>query len=263
MIQEKSLLKARRIWQLRQIRLLDCLTDEEIEELSEIIPEHRFKKGEYIYGSGEKIKHLFLLKEGKVKLSAITEAGKERIINIFQPGDIFGELFLVEVEKESYHNTEAVALTDALICKLDRATFLQMLRTKPELSLSFIRVICQRLYEAQSELEELSYQDTRHRLAHVLLKLGNRHGVPLDLSRGAIRFDIEITHETLAGMLGKNRSYISSIMSEFKEKGMISYRGRQIALHPSKLKAFLKGQQGWDIPVELKNDSELSVKFCS
>ncbi len=238
MIEEKFMLKARRIWQLRQIRLLDCLTDEEIEELSITIPEQRLRKGEYIYRPGQKTNCLFLLKEGNVQLSAITEAGKERIINIFQPGDIFGELFLVE--KESYHNTEAVALTDALICKLDRATFLQMLRTKPELSLSFIRVICQRLYEAQSELEELSYQDTRHRLAHVLLKLSNRYGVPLDLSREAVRFDIEITHETLAGMLGKNRSYISSIMSEFKEKGMISYRGHQIILYPQKLEEFLR-----------------------
>lgn len=214
-------------------KIFENLPAKDVEEILAFCKDFYFTKNQFIYMMGEPASGIFLLKKGRVKISVLNEEGKEKIIDILHPGDSFGEF--VTKGRHNYE-TEAMTLEDVIVCKFDLNIFIEILKQKPQFSLNFINMLNQRLLQAQMEIEELSYETARKRLARILLRLSQKYG---KANGDYTRFIIKISHEQLAEMAGANRPYISSLMSTFKKDGVISYKGRYLVIHTNRLKTYL------------------------
>lgn len=97
------------IWNLRNVRLFENVTPQELRELSVLLEDRQYRRGEFLFHMGEMADRLFFLQKGSVKVSILSPAGEERILDIFRPGDTFGEMFFGE---DNRRIGTAVALTD-------------------------------------------------------------------------------------------------------------------------------------------------------
>ncbi|RMD66404.1 Crp/Fnr family transcriptional regulator [Candidatus Parcubacteria bacterium] len=218
---------------LPRFKLFQDMPEKDVQEIIEFCRDVTFAKNQFIYLMGAQANAIFLLKIGRVKISMLNEGGKEKIIDIMHPGDSFGEF---SVEHGHCHVTEAIALDNVIVCKLDRNVVINLLRQKPQFALNFIKHLNERLIEALSEIEELCYESASKRLARILLKLAQKYGKP---NGEHIKFIVKISHEQLAEMAGANRPYISSLISEFKKDGVISYDARHLIINRTRLQDYL------------------------
>jgi CRP/FNR family transcriptional regulator len=192
----------------------------------------RFARGERVFSAGDRPEFIYLLEAGHVKLVSVDEKGWERILNIFRPGDVFGEI-LFSVERRPF---DAVAMDAARVAILPRATFLAFLQSSNQWGLNFIRMVSDRLFVAERDLAALSRTWTRPRLTHLLLKLADNLGEPQgdgDLIR------VLVTHETLASMIGASRVRVTSTLNQLQREGLLSRRGRFMVVHTEALKRAL------------------------
>lgn len=233
--------EAEKVEHLRRIKLMAGLVPDELKMIARIVPDETYGAGQVIFRMGDPADHLFLLKKGRVKIIKYTADGKEKILDIVEPGNIFGEHLVTEGD----YQEEAVALEDVLICKMVRSRFLQLLQEKPQLALNFIHLVCQRVTALQSEIEEMSFSTTRRRLAKTLLNLADRHGSRLGrwLDADRVKLTVALSHEDLAHLLGSNRPHVSEIMSEFHKTGLIGYEKRYLVVHRKKLESYLESPE--------------------
>jgi CRP/FNR family transcriptional regulator len=197
----------------------------------------RFARGERVFSAGDRPQFLYLLEAGHVKLAAIDEMGSERILNIFRPGDIFGEI-LFSVERRPF---DAVAMDETRVAIMPRATFLEFLQGSNQWGLNFIRMVSDRLFVAERDLAALSRTWTRPRLVHLLLKLADNLGEP---SADGTVIRVPVTHETLASMIGASRVRVTSTLNQMRREGLLSKRGRLMVVRIDALKRSLAEGRG-------------------
>ncbi|MFQ5708162.1 MAG: Crp/Fnr family transcriptional regulator [bacterium] len=214
-------------------KLFEDLPKVDVQEIISYSRDLAFSKNQFIYLMGTRANAIFLLKKGRVKISVLNNDGKEKIIDIFHPGESFGEF---SVHGGHRYETEAMALENVRVYKLDHRIFIDLLRQKPQFALNCINLLNDRLIEARTEIEELSYKSAHKRLTRILLKLAQKYGKS---DGDHIQRILKISHEHLAEMTGSNRSYISSFMSEFKKNGIISYNARYLVIHTNLLETYL------------------------
>src|SRR5207244_11627851 len=143
---------------------------------------------------GQRQELVYLIKEGRVKLSRYSSDGREQILTLLEPGDVFGEFALVE-KAEPVH---VEAIEDTLICALNRGDFLTLVRRQPEVMLAVVKVLAERLRVAEEETADLAFQDVPGRLAALLLRLGEAYG---GRDRGELRLKLRLPHPDLAGLV--------------------------------------------------------------
>jgi len=213
-----------KIWYLQKINLFKEMNAEEMGRLDRMTRMESVKKKTPIFFPGDPSQQVYLLKEGRVKISRISEEGREVTIAMLEPGEIFGEL---EVLGDSPRDTLAEALDDSQICVVSKDLFLDMVRSKPEFSFRLTKMIGARMQKIESRVEDLVFKDVPARLAHLLLELAKNHG--RETSQG-IFIQIKITHQEIANLIGSIRETVSAILGEFKREGWISFEGRQMTL---------------------------------
>ncbi|WP_447973829.1 Crp/Fnr family transcriptional regulator [Nitrospira sp. Kam-Ns4a] len=213
-----------KLWYLKHIRLFDGLSQTEMQEMERITRMQAVKKRQPLYLPGEPSSNVYLLKQGRVKIASTAPSGKEVTFEIIEPGEIFGEL---EVLEETPRETVAEALDDTLICVIRREDFDRYLRTHPDLSVKLTKLIGLRLRKIQSRVEDLVFRDVPARLAHLLLELGKTDGVPEGAS---IRLRVKLTHQEMANLIGCSRETVSTTVGQFREQGLIRIEGRSITI---------------------------------
>ncbi|MFQ5597467.1 MAG: Crp/Fnr family transcriptional regulator [Nitrospiria bacterium] len=218
-MEEKS-----KIWYLQKINLFKEMTSEEIGELDRATRMESVRKKTPIFFPGDPSQQVYLLKEGRVKISRISEEGREVTIALLEPGQIFGEL---EVLGDSPRDTLAEALDDSKICVVSKDIFLSMIRRKPAISFRLTKLIGFRMQKIESRVEDLVFRDVPARLAHLLLDLARDYG--RDTTHG-VCLQIKITHQEIANLIGSIRETVSAVLGDFKRDGWISFEGRQMTL---------------------------------
>lgn len=222
------------LWNMRGINLFNGLTGAEIEEVLRLAPPKSYRKGEYIFYAGDTADALFLLQLGTVKVSYITLNGDEKILNIFRPGDIFGELFL---GKYRHRVGEAQALDDVIVCKLCEETFLSLIQRFPQIALNFIRHLVDSQRETLARSHALMRADAKYRLLGILLSLARRY-----CCTDGDWFDLpaSLTQEDIANMAGLNRSTVSSLINDLRRDGVLGGTGRALRANRSAIEAILE-----------------------
>jgi CRP-like cAMP-binding protein len=213
-----------KLWFLKHIRLFDGISPSEMQEMEKITRMEEVKKRQPLYLTGDPSRNVYLLKRGRVKIANTAPSGKEVTFDILEPGEVFGEL---DVMEDAPRSTSAEALDDALICVIPRKDFDQYLAMHPTVSVKLIKLIGLRLKKIQSRVEDLVFRDVPARLAHLLSELGRTEGVA---DKQGIRLKIKLTHQEMANLIGCSRETVSTTMGQFRDDGLIQMDGRTITI---------------------------------
>ncbi|TAK21307.1 MAG: Crp/Fnr family transcriptional regulator [Chloroflexota bacterium] len=212
---------------LRTIEIFRDLTPADMADLDAATRMTTVSKGRTIYRQEDTAEGLFLLKNGRVRLSRITSGGKKLDLAILEPGTFFGEMPLLG---EQMRNASAEAVEDCTLCVMSQTDIERLISKKPQVALRMLEIVGRRLAAAEARLEDLAYRGVRARLASVLLRLGKaREGV------------IEgVTHQELGDMIGAYRETVTKVLDELQDAGAVELARKRIhVLSRDKLAALL------------------------
>ena len=196
-----------------------------------------FEKKGSIFTQGDPTDGLFFIQKGKVRLSVVSEGGKEATLGILDEGDFFGEGGLAG---QPLRMSSAVAMTDSVLLHIDRKAMMRAMSLQPKLSAVFLKYLLQRNIRYQDDLVDQLFNSSEKRLARVLLLMAHfgKEGV----SEMAVP---RLSQETLAEMVGTTRSRVSFFMNRFRKLGFINYDfGNILHVHSSLLNIVLQDDNG-------------------
>jgi CRP/FNR family transcriptional regulator, cyclic AMP receptor protein len=176
-----------------------------------------FEKGAPVYSQGEKAKTIMYLQEGGVKLSVLSEAGKEAVVAVLGPGDFFGEGCLAG---QSVRMGTASAITSSTVLVIEKKEMVQVLHDRQELSDRFIAFMLTRNIRIEEDLIDHLFNSSEKRLARTLLLLASYGKEDV-----AHRVLPKLSQETLAEMVGTTRPRVNFFMNKFRKLGFIKYNG--------------------------------------
>jgi CRP-like cAMP-binding protein len=189
-----------------------------------------YKKNQNIYCQGEVAEAVFFIQKGRVKLTVLSEQGKEAVVGILEAGQFFGEGCL---DGHPLRLATTTALEDSTITAITKAAMMATLHDEPAFSQMFITYLLTRNSRIEEDLIDQLFNSSEKRLARLLLILAHfgKEGRPQPIA-------VELSQETLAEMIGTTRSRVSFFMNKFRKLGFISYNGK-IEVHNSLLNAVL------------------------
>ncbi len=176
-----------------------------------------YKAKQSVFSQGDPSTAIFYIREGKIKLTVVSDQGRQAIIGLLGVGDFLGEQCLAD---EMFRAVAATAIEDSLLIRITRMRMLQILHEDPESSLIFITSMLSRNVRLQGDLVDHFLNRSEKRLARLLLSLAH-YGK--ESKTGVI--SAKINQETLAEMVGTTRSRVSYFMNKFRAKGFIDYEG--------------------------------------
>jgi CRP-like cAMP-binding protein len=222
----------RALWYLKKIPLLADLNPETVARLAETVQLLEVRRRQVVYLPGDPGQTLYFVNGGRVKISKVTRDGKELTLAYRGPGEIFGELALVD---GGPREEMAEAVENALITEIERGEFERLLQKEGMVGYRLTKIFAQRRREIENKIENLVFKDVNAKLAQLLLRLGSEYGV--DDARGTL-VALKITHQEMANLIGSTRETVSLTLSQFKRKGLIHTDGRKVILtDPEGLKA--------------------------
>jgi CRP/FNR family transcriptional regulator, cyclic AMP receptor protein len=194
-----------------------------------------YRKNRKIFAQGDVADSVLYVQEGQVKLSIISERGKEAVVALHTKGDFFGEGCL---SGQLLRLATATAITDCVITRLDKGTVVRVLHDEPKFSEMFLTYILARNARVEEDLVDQLFNSSEKRLARLLLLMANfgKEGRPEPVIA-------KISQETLAEMVGTTRSRVSYFMNKFRKLGFIEYNG-DLKVHNSLLNVVLHDNPG-------------------
>jgi CRP-like cAMP-binding protein len=190
----------------------------------------KYEKNQKIFSQGDLADTIFFIHKGKVKITVLSEHGKEAVVGLFAERQFFGEACL---EGVAVRTTTSHAIEDCLITSITKPAMLAALGSEPKFSAFFIGYLLSRNSRIEDDLIDQLFNSSERRLARLLLLLANFG------QDGGQPIAINLSQETLAEMIGTTRSRVSFFMNQFRKKGYIDYNGK-IEVHRSLLDAVLR-----------------------
>ena len=210
---------------LKQVPLFAGLADEDIGELMSVAKRRTFRSGEVIFHREDPGQVLYVIKEGKVKISLISPDGQEISLVVFGKGECFGEFALLDGLPRS---ADAVAMEKVECYTLQRSDFHKAIMKNPKIAIQVMEVLSKRLRSTDQMVEDLIFLDVYGRVAKKLLELADTHGTKVE---NGIRIDVRLTQQELASMVGSSRESVNKVMGYFTDKNFISTDKHKITLH--------------------------------
>jgi CRP/FNR family transcriptional regulator, cyclic AMP receptor protein len=189
-----------------------------------------FHKNQNVFAQGEVADTIFYIQKGRVKLTVLSEQGKEAVVGILETGQFFGEGCL---NGHSLRIATTTAMEECVITSITKEAMIAILHTEPKFSELFMAYLLTRNSRVEEDLIDQLFNSSEKRLARLLLLLAHfgKEGSPQPINPS-------ISQETLAEMIGTTRSRVSFFMNKFRKLGLISYNGK-IEVHNSLLSAVL------------------------
>jgi CRP/FNR family cyclic AMP-dependent transcriptional regulator len=191
----------------------------------------KYARTEKIFSQGDVADTVFFIQKGKVKITVLSEHGKEAVVGIFSAGQFFGEACL---DGAQLRTATSEAMEDCLITSITKTAMLAALSEEPKFSAFFLAYLLSRNSRIEDDLIDQLFNSSERRLARLLLLLAD-----FGKEGGTAPIAVTLSQETLAEMIGTTRSRVSFFMNKFRKKGFISYNGK-IEVHSSLLDAVLR-----------------------
>ncbi|HEY4847927.1 MAG TPA: Crp/Fnr family transcriptional regulator [Methylocella sp.] len=192
-----------------------------------------YRKDQIVMSQGDPADAVFYIESGKVKLTVVSEQGKEAVVAILETNDFFGEGCLAG---QAQRIATAETMTDSVIVRLEKAAIVRVIRQEPAFAGIFIAHLLARAIRVEADLVDQLFNSSEKRLARLLLLLANfgKEDKPEPILA-------KISQETLADMIGTTRSRVSFFMNKFRKLGFIDYNGGNggIEVHSSLLNVVL------------------------
>ena len=195
-----------------------------VNTLIEQLDSTTFPRGTTIFDEGEPGDRLFIITSGKVKLARHAPDGRENLLTIMGPSDMFGELSIFDPGPRT---SSAVCVTEVTAASMNSDLLHQWIDDHPDISAQLLRMLARRLRRTNNSLADLIFTDVPGRVAKALLQLANRFGT----QEGAnLRVTHDLTQEEIAQLVGASRETVNKALAEFAHRGWIRLEGKSVVI---------------------------------
>lgn len=209
---------------LAQHFLLKDLSPEDLERVGELATTRWYSSGQPVFMKGDPGTAMMAVLSGRIRICAYSADGREVVLNVINPGEVFGEIALIDGGERT---ADAFAMETTELLSLSRRDFLPYLERNPKVCIKLLTIICQRLRSTSEQLEDLNFLDLRCRLAKRLLYLAALHG---EGTASGIHIGVHLPQHLLASMIGTSREAVNKQLREWEAKGLIDVRRGSITI---------------------------------
>jgi CRP/FNR family transcriptional regulator, cyclic AMP receptor protein len=220
---------------LRGHPVFGALEPEQLEQLVSYARTRRVPAGTTLFSKGDPGTELFAVSAGTVKISVPAPDGREAMFNLLHPGEIFGEIALLDGRPRT---ADAMAMTDCELTVIERRDFLAFVHGEPNVALQLIALLCERLRIASEHYEEVVFLDLPTRLARILLQLADQS------EAGAEEPKLKITQREISQMLGLTRESVNKQLRTWAKRGLIALERGGIVVYRLAALAAIAGGVG-------------------
>jgi CRP-like cAMP-binding protein len=180
-----------------------------------------------LFAEGEPGDRLYIIVSGKVKIGRRSPDGRENLLTIMGPSDMFGELSIFDPGPRT---STATTITEVCAVSMDRDALRAWIADRPEIAERLLRVLARRLRRTNNNLTDLIFTDVPGRVAKQLLHLAQKFGAQED---GAMRVTHDMTQEEIAQLVGASRETVNKAMADFAHRGWIRLEGKSVVISDS------------------------------
>ena len=200
-------------------------------------PVRAYQKGEAIYGPEDRADALYLVVEGRVKISRVAEGGKEVILDFYHKDDFFGAAGFLGAGRQG---ERAVALDATSVMMWSIPELKRLMQRNPALGPALLRIVAEKLALANTRIESFCVDAINRRLAKALLYFGARFG---QAGEGQFMHVLPVTHEQLARYVGTSREIVTQYMNQFRKNGLLNYSRRGVDLDVGAMNNYLASEK--------------------
>jgi CRP/FNR family transcriptional regulator len=209
---------------LASVPLFVGLDDESGDLLASALTTRTVVRGHVVFSEGDPGDRLFVVLDGKVKISRAAVDGRENLLAVLGPGEMFGELSLFDPGPRT---ATATSVTDSTLASLDHDDLRPLMLAQPAVAVELLRALAQRLRRTNEAMADLVFSDVPGRVAKALLDLAERFG---DAGPEGILVHHDLTQEELAQLVGASRETVNKALTEFANRGWLRLEGRSVLL---------------------------------
>jgi CRP/FNR family transcriptional regulator, cyclic AMP receptor protein len=209
---------------LSEAPLFETLSEEDAQALRSKVLVVKLDRGERLFSEGDKGDRLYIILTGKIKLTKAAPDGRENLLSVHGPGEMFGELSLFDPIPRT---SSATAITQAELAGLAHDAMRAFLATRPEVSMHLLQALAQRLRRINEVKADLVFTDVPGRVAKALLDLSERFGVQ---TPEGIQVNHDLTQEELAQLVGASRETVNKALADFAARGWIHLAAKSVLI---------------------------------
>ena len=209
---------------LSSVPMFVDLNEEELASVEESCTPRKYPKNSMVILEEEFGDIIFIILVGTVKITRVNDEGKEVILSLLGPGEVFGEMAILDGEARS---ANALAQEDCELLAIQKSEFLNLLKRNFKISFALLGELAKRLRKSDQQIEALSLDDAEHRIGVSILNLAEEMGV---IRQGAVTVDNLPYQQDIANMAGTSRETVSRVMKMFEERGLIPKEGHKMTI---------------------------------
>lgn len=209
----------RTVESLRRIPLFTSVGADDLRRIASLLIERRYPRNATVVEEGLPGDYMYIIKEGRVKITKLSEDGREKILEMMGGGSFFGEMALLD---QSPRSATVKTLASSVLLALSRTDFLALLRQSPDLAMNVIQELTRRLRETDEQASSLSFLRVKDRTKGLLRRLAEEGGL-----EGHRRATPHLTHQQIADMIGTSRETVTRVVKELKQDGWLEQKGKQ------------------------------------
>ncbi|MFD1360181.1 Crp/Fnr family transcriptional regulator [Lentibacillus salinarum] len=202
---------------LQKVPLFKDLTDDEMEPIIELAKHRVYRHGTHIFMQGDPLTNVYFIHQGKIKIYKTDFHGREQIVNVLQPGDMFPHQGFFRQDDYPAH---AEVLEDAVLIYIPIQSFEHFLVNHPEICIKLFRVLGDIIVDLQGRLEEKILHNTYEQIIMLLLRLSRGYGK--ETNDGLIKLTTQFTNRELANMIGSSRETVSRTLTQLKKQNLVT-----------------------------------------
>jgi CRP/FNR family transcriptional regulator, cyclic AMP receptor protein len=207
---------------LKETPLFEALGEEDASALRAGIINVHLNRGERLFSEGDTGDKLYIILEGKIKLTKAAPDGRENLLSVHGPGEMFGELSLFDPIPRT---SSATAVTSARLAGLAHDDLRTWLTSRPEVAMQMLQALAQRLRRINEVKADLVFTDVPGRVAKALLDLADRFGV---MTPEGVQVNHDLTQEELAQLVGASRETVNKALADFTARGWIQLAAKSV-----------------------------------
>lgn len=204
--------------------LFEALDEKDAKALRARVANVEISRGERLFSEGDAGDELYVILDGKIKLTRTAPDGRENLLSVHGPGEMFGELSLFD---PSPRTSGASAVTDTRLAALAHDDLRCWLNSRPQVSMHLLRALAQRLRRINDVKADLVFTDVPGRVAKALLDLAGRFGVPQE---DGLQVNHDLTQEELAQLVGASRETVNKALADFVARGWLQLSPKSVLL---------------------------------
>ena len=209
---------------MRKAPLFAALDDDATESLRASMQQVQLARAEVLFAEGDQGDRLYVILEGKIKLGRTKSDGRESLLAVLGPGEMFGELSLFDPGPRT---ATATSVGDSVLIGLGHEAIQPWLLQHPQVAFTLLNALARRLRRTNDSLADLVFSDVPGRVAKALLDLSTRFGRPTD---GGVLVAHELTQEELAQLVGASRETVNKALADFAGRGWLRLEARAVVL---------------------------------